>query len=100
MALNGFIETWATIGAINTNAATTTSHNFPPSRVWTRPLLQRLVTYDDNASVNAYVTSTVSGGVTNGSNRAGAVVSNCTKVTFRVTVDEAYARYACVTIFF
>ena len=100
MALNGFLETWLGIGAINTSWTETTQHNFAPSRVWSRPLLQRLVTNDDDAQANAFVTATVSGGVTNNANRAGVVVTNCTRVTFRVEVTNAFARYACVTIFF
>jgi len=100
MALNGFFETWKSLGAINTSASGTTQHNFSASRVWSRPLLQRMLTYDDNAQANAFVTKTVAGGVTNNSNRAGVVVNNCTSVTFEVRVDDAYARYACVTTFF
>jgi hypothetical protein len=100
MALNGFLETWHAIGAINTTWTETTTHNFPPSRVWSRPLLQRVVIYDDDADANAYVTTTVSGGVSNGTNRSGVVVNNCTSVRFRIRVTEAYARYACITIFF
>lgn len=100
MALNGFIESWLSIGAINTSWSDTTQHNFPASRVWSRPLLQRHITYDDDSEANAYVTKTVSGGATNNANRAGAVVNNCTSVTFAVKVTDAYARYACVTIFF
>ena len=100
MALDGFFETWFAIGAINTTWTDTTTHNFGPSRIWARPLLQRLVTFDDEASADAYVTTTVSGGVANGANRAGVVVNNCTSVRFRVRVTDAYARYACTTIFF
>lgn len=100
MALNSFFETWLQIGAINTTHTETTVHNFPPSRVWSRPLLQRYVNVDDNASADAFVTRTTANGTNDSNNRAGVVVNNCTQVMFRVRVKNALARYACITIFF
>ena len=100
MALNGFFETWLSEGAINTSSFDWVEHNFPPSRVWARPLLQRIVVYDDDSQANAYVTQTVVGGQTDHTNRPGVALSNCTRVVFRVDVTETFARYACVTIFF
>lgn len=100
MALEGFFETWLEIGAVNTTHTETTVHNFPPSNVWSRPLLQKYFNWDDDAGANAFVTRTTSGGVNNTTNRAGVVVTNCTQVMFRVRVTDALARYACVTIFF
>lgn len=100
MALNSFFETWLAFGAINTSWSETTQHNFPSSRVWSRPLLQRHIVYDDDSEANAYVTRTVAGGVTNNANRPGVAIDNCTSVTFGAKATEAYVRYACVTIFF
>ena len=100
MPVAGVFETSMTLGAINTSASTTTSHNFGPSSIWSRPLLQRAVGFDHTSDIRPEIIQFVDASGTNNGSFFGIFASQCTSITFRLRVKETFARVLCTTFFF
>ena len=100
MPVAGVFETALTLGAINTSASTTMNHNFGPSSIWAKPQLQRSIGYDHTSDVNPDISRYVDAGGPKNVSYFALFASQCTSVTYRLRVREAYARVACTTVFF
>ncbi len=94
----GIIHSPIGIGAINTSASTSVTHQFAgPRKVWARTSLSDVVTYDDNNRANCRVVSLVDGGTTKNVNWLGFFGSQVTSITYRLSVKEAWARGSAIT---
>ncbi|MCH9648266.1 MAG: hypothetical protein K0U98_08505 [Deltaproteobacteria bacterium] len=100
MPVAGVFETAMTVGAINTSASTTMTHHFGPSAIWAKPQLQRAVGYDHVSDINPDISRFVDATGVNNVSFFALFASQCTSVTFRLRVKEAYARVLCTTVFF
>lgn len=87
------------IGAINTDASKSTTHNFPASNIYAYPVLQKMFWYDDEGHVETFVSKFVDGAGTHNVDWIGVFANNCTSVTFRLKVEEGYGRVHCITNF-
>lgn len=100
MPVAGVFENALTLGAINTSATTTMAHNFGPSSIWAKPQLQRSVGFDHTSNINPDISRFVDAAGTHNVSFFALFASQCTSVTYRLRVTEAFARVACTTVFF
>lgn len=100
MPIAGVFETAMTLGAINTSASTTMAHNFGSSSIWAKPQLQRTVDYDHISSINPDISRFVDATGVHNVSYFALFANQCTSVTYRLRVTEAYARVICTTAFF
>lgn len=99
MAIVGVLANALSIGAINTDASATLTHNFGSSSVWAYPALQKVDLNSDEGGASASVSQFVDSSGTHNVNFTGVFAEHCTSVTYRLAVLDCIARALCVTEF-
>lgn len=101
MAIVSFFENSISIGAINTSASASVTHNFPKAAkldTWSRPALFKVDVNDDDGGVTVFVSQFVDKtGTHNGPFFPGVVADECTSVTFLMKVSDCIAAGAATT---
>jgi hypothetical protein len=101
MAIVSFFENAISIGAINTSASTSVTHNFPAAAkldTWSRPTLFKVNVNDDDAGVTVFVSQFVDKTGTHiGPFFPGVIADECTSVTFLMKVSDCIAAGAATT---
>ena len=101
MAIVSFFETLISIGAINTSASASVTHNFPKSAkldVWGRPTLFKVNVNDNDGGVTVFVSGFVDKTGTHvGPFFPGVVADECTSVTFLMKVSDCIAAGAATS---
>jgi len=81
------------VGAINTSASHTVEQNFAtPRSVWSYTMLHDVLVYDTDGRANARIIKVVDDGATKNVNWVGFFGSKVTKIVYRLSVEECYAR--------
>lgn len=96
----GIIDSPMKVAAINTTWSTSVTHNIPSSDVWVRTQLTDVFVYDTDSGANARVVQLIENGVTKNVNWIGHFGQNVTKVIYRLTVYDAWARAHAITQIF
>lgn len=101
MAIVSFFENLISIGAINTSASASVTHNFPKSAkldVWGRPTLFKVNVNDNDGGVTVFVSGFVDKTGTHvGPFFPGVVADECTSVTFLMKVSDCIAAGAATS---
>ena len=101
MAIVSFFENLISIGAINTSASASVTHNFPKSAkldVWSRPTLFKVNVNDNDGGVTVFVSGFVDKTGTHvGPFFPGVVADECTSVTFLMKVSDCIAAGAATS---
>jgi len=97
----GIWETVMAVGAINTSWSHTVKHTFSTGRsVWGYTMLHDVLVYDDPGRANARVIQVVDGGTTKNVDWVGFFGNSVTSITYRLDVNDAWARASGVTQIF
>ena len=101
MAIVSFFENAISIGAINTDASASVTHNFPKAAkvdTWSRPSLFKVNVNDDDAGVTVFISQFVDKNGTHvGPFFPGVIADECTSVTFLMKVSDCIAAGAATT---
>jgi hypothetical protein len=104
MAITGIAAKILQIGAINTDASSSTFLTFGASSVWAQVALSRVAVNDDDGTAIASVSSVVEGGKSKPSTAPGIFAGfpnkNCTRADFLLQVVDCQATAVCTVFFF
>jgi hypothetical protein len=104
MAIVSFAENAISIGAINTSASASVTHNFPKAAkldTWSRPSLFKVNVNDDDGGVTVFVSQFIDKtGTHAGPFFPGVVADECISVTFLMKVSDCIAAGAATTYIF
>jgi hypothetical protein len=86
------------VGVINTSASHTVEQNFAtPRSVWAYTMLHDTLVYDDPGRATARVIQVVDDGDTKNVNWVGFFGNKVTKIVYRLSVDDCWARASGVS---
>ena len=87
-------------GGINVGASFSTSLSFPPSNIWGYPSLQVSSINDDDGSVSVFVSQFIDSKGTHNVDFIGVFASQCTGITYGISMFDCLALGHCITEFF
>ena len=99
MAVVGILANPLSVGAINTSASATLTHNFGPSSIWAHSSLTK-VDDDDDGGCTTFVSKFVDASGPHNVAFVGVFANNCTSVTYKLAVTDCIAAALCITEFF
>ena len=101
MAIQSAWHSPLVLGAINTSYSKTVKQVFSgPRNVWSHTALNRVLVYDDPAEADVYVRQFKDGNGTHDVHWVGFFSSDCTEITYKLHVNDAYCAASGITQFF
>ncbi len=99
MPIVGILANSVFIGAINTSASSSLTHNFGSSMIWAHPSLQYHYVDEEEGKADVYVSRFVDNTGVHNVKSTGVFVAGCTSVTYRIDVRDSFSRGLCITEF-